>query len=238
MIDLNSKNAVSDRINWFIDQAIDAQTEVGRKYLGASIAGAKCQREVQYHLLMAMGAPISKRSVKARIKRIFDRGNLYEDRAIKWLQNAGFVFDGLQSEISDFNGMFRGHNDGVIVGGPDVGVAYPCLWECKCLGSKGFKAIEKDGLKSYSSTYWAQIHLYMAYLDLDSCIFTVVNADTMDLQHLYIPRDFNVARSVRDSVEHIFSAVHMGEMVPRISTDPNYFECKSFCDFYQECWGN
>lgn len=238
MIDLNSKNAVSDRINWYIDQAIDAQTEVGRKYLGASIAGAKCQRAVQYHLLMALGQPIDKKPIKSRTKRIFDRGNTYEDKAIRWMQNAGFIFGDRQTEIQDFDGKFSGHCDGIIVAGPDVGVHYPCLWECKCLGSKGYKAIEKDGLKDYSSTYWAQIHLYMAYLDLESCIFTVVNADTMELQHINIARDYNVARSVRDSVEHIFSATGMGEMVPRISTDKNFFECKSFCDFYNECWGN
>lgn len=235
MIDLNSKTAVSDRINYLIDQVVTKNTEKARPYLGASIVGINCERAVQYHLLMAMGDNIAKKGIPGRTMRIFDRGFTYEEKAIRWLKMAGFQFDGHQQGIEDFDGIFKGHCDGVLSDGPDVGIQYPCLWECKCLQDKGWKAIEKDGLQKYSSSYWAQVHLYLAYLDLESCLYTVVNANTMELQHFVVERDYNVARQYRDRVERIINATRMEEMVPRMSTDRNYYECK-YCDFREECF--
>ena len=43
---------------------------------------------------------------------------------------------------------------------------YPCLWEHKCLGSKGWKAIERDGLVGLYAVYAAQVATYQAYLDV------------------------------------------------------------------------
>lgn len=236
MIDLNSKHAVSDRINFLIDRVLTRNPEKARPYLGASVVGSKCERSVQYHLLMAMGDAIAKKEIPGRVMRIFDRGFTYEEKAIRWLKMAGFIFGGHQTGIDDFDGSFKGHCDGIITGGPDVGIQYPCLWECKCLQDKGYKSIEKDGLKNYSPSYWAQVHLYMAYLELESCLYTVVNANTMEMLHFTIERDYNVARQYRDRVERIITATKLDEMVPRISTDNNFFECKNFCDFYEECW--
>src|SRR5262249_49157176 len=45
-------------------------------------------------------------------------------------------------------GLFRGHADGIITAGPELtGVGYPCLWEHKALGDKGWRALECDGLE-------------------------------------------------------------------------------------------
>lgn len=235
MIDLNSKSAISDRINYLIDQKLENVSEKPRAYLGASIVGISCERAVQYHLLMSQGEKIEKKGIPGRTMRIFDRGFTYEEKAIKWLRMAGFVFGGNQVGIEDFDGLFKGHCDGIITDGPDVGLKLPCLWECKCLQDKSWKAIEKDGLQKYSSSYWAQAHLYMAYLELESCLYTVVNANTMELNHFVIKRDYEVARQYRDRVARILNASTMGEMVPRMTTDKNYYECK-YCDFREECW--
>ena len=237
MIDLNSKKLkLTNDINNLIDQALTAAPQKPRPYLGASIVGSSCERLVQYHLLSALGDDIAKKEIPGRTMRIFDRGFTYEEKAIRWMKMAGFVFDGHQLGIDDFNGTFKGHCDGIIVAGPDVGVTYPCLWECKCLQEKGFNAIKKDGLAKYSQSYWAQIHLYMAYLELDSCLYTVVNANTMEMLHLSFEKDLNVARQYRQRVERLLNATKLGELVPRISTDRNYFECK-WCGCNKECWG-
>ena len=100
-----------------IDTAIDAVVEEPRQYLGASVVGHNCERHVQFHLLSARGE-VSRNPVNARIKRIFDRGNLYEDRARKWLKDAGFLFGTTKQgkSFSDFSGQFKGHVDGVITG--------------------------------------------------------------------------------------------------------------------------
>ena len=48
MIDLNSRSALADRINWHIDHAIDVMPEEKRTYLGCSSLGGLCERAVQY----------------------------------------------------------------------------------------------------------------------------------------------------------------------------------------------
>lgn len=234
MLDFNSKTHISDRINYHIDAAIAEQKEEQRKYLGASIVGHPCERAVQYNYMATLGL-VDKQPVDPRVKRIFDRGNVYEQKAIGWLSAAGFVFGGHQHGFTDFQGAFSGHSDGVVVSGPDCGVAFPCLWECKCLQDKSFKAIVKDGLKKYSEAYWVQVHVYMAYLELERCLYTLVNANTMDLHHFVVELDIDVARQSRQRVERVLTATKLGEMVPRCTSDRNYFICK-WCEFFSICW--
>lgn len=47
MIDLNSRSGLSDRLNWLIDEGIDASVETPRTYLGCSAIGGECERSVQ-----------------------------------------------------------------------------------------------------------------------------------------------------------------------------------------------
>lgn len=234
MLDFNSKTHITDRINHFIDKALADQTEEPRKYLGASIVGAPCERRVQYEYMATLGL-VDKQPVDPRVKRIFDRGNVYEQKAIEWLAMAGFVWGGHQHRFSDFDNVFAGHCDGILVSGPECGLRYPMLWECKCLQDKGFRAIVKDGLKKYSDAYWVQIHIYMAYLELERCLYTMVNANTMELHHEVIELDIEVARQARQRVDRVITATKMGEMVPRCTSDKSYFICK-WCKFSSDCW--
>ena len=60
--------------------------------------------------------------------RIFDAGHQFEDLSIRWLRAAGFDLRTTgagrrQFGFSIAGGRIRGHIDGVIVGGPDVGIA-------------------------------------------------------------------------------------------------------------------
>jgi hypothetical protein len=247
-IDLNSKTMLSDRINYLIDEAIAAARtkDVLRGYLGASIAGHACDRYVQYQWLAVL-QEIPREGFPPRTLRIFDRGNIYEDRARRWLQGAGFLFAltplGLPNhpDIKDFDGKFGGHVDGIIAGfypGPGISISpipMPALWECKCLGAKGWKALEKDGLKRYSSTYWGQVHTYMGYLGLRWCLFTAVNADTMELQHFLIEFDGKEFDMIKSKVGRVFTATSLGELLPRCTTDPAFYLCV-YCPFRKPCW--
>jgi hypothetical protein len=244
MIDLNSKTMLSDRINFLIDEAIVAARtkDTPRGYLGASIAGHACDRYVQYQWL-AIQQEIPSEEFPPRTLRIFDRGNVYEDRARRWLQGAGFMFAvtplGLPNhpDIKDFDGKFGGHVDGILAGFyPGISpIALPALWECKCLGAKGWKALEKDGLKKYSSTYFGQVQTYMGYLGLPLCLFTAVNADTMELLHL--PIDFTDTEFglVKSKVSRVFTATKLGELLPRCTMDPAFYVCV-YCPFRKPCW--
>lgn len=239
MIDLNSKTMLSDRINYLIDETIAAAKadEPARKYLGASLVGHQCDRYVQYQWLV-IRKEIPGEVFPPRTLRIFDRGNVYEDRARRWLAGAGFLFvPNPLPAISDFDDQFGGHVDGILAGfyPGDSPIPLPALWECKCLGSKGWKQLEKDGLKKYSPTYYGQVQLYMGYLGLPRCLFTAVNADTMELQHFLIefsPAEFELVKS---KVSRVFTATNLGELLPRCTSDPAFYVCV-YCPFRKPCW--
>ena len=132
-----------------------------------------------------------------RTRDIFFRGDVFEDRSRELLAGAGFRFepDAAALNFSAVGGLFCGHADGIITAGPDLpGLALPCIWEHKCLGSRGWKDIERDGIEKARPQYYAQVLLYQAYLNATNpALVTVVNADTCERLHLLVP--FNAERA-------------------------------------------
>ena len=176
MPDFNRANLsaapVSLAINELLERCAVQAIEAPRPYLGASIAGAECLRKIQYD--WQCDPP----NHPARLRDIFARGHFFEEVSRQRLIAAGFKF--APTETLGFKaagGLFRGHADGVIVGGPDIpSIGFPCLWEHKCLGAKGWRAIERDGLALAYPQYAAQVAIYQAYLDFTDhpALFTVM----------------------------------------------------------------
>jgi hypothetical protein len=135
-------------------------------------------------------------------------------------------------------GLFRGHADGIITHGPNLpGVAYPCLWEHKALGAKSWRAIERDGLERVRPEYAAQIWIYQAYLDITEhpALFTALNADTCERFHLLLPFNAERAQAWSDRAVSIIRATRAGELLPRVTDDPNDWRCK-MCGYRERCW--
>ena len=247
-IDFNTKTMrearASDAINAVVEAALTAKraTQAPRQYLGASAIGEACERRIQYDYA---GAPRDPgKDFEGKTLRIFDRGHSFEELARGWLIDAGFDVSSWSERtkqphgFSQADGKFRGHVDGVIVSGPDIaGVGYPCLWEHKALGGKGAREVERHGLKKAKPGYYAQVQIYMAYLDLTQhpAIFTVTNADTAEQQHLLIPFDPEEAQRQTDKAVRIIQATEAGDLLPRGFAGPDYFECR-FCGFSARCW--
>ena len=59
-----------------------------------------------------------------------------------------------------------------------------------------------------------------------SCLFTAVNKDTSEIYHELVPFDAVIAQEASDRGVNILRATQAGEMLPRISVDPDYFECR------------
>ena len=213
MLDFNRTILSSEPISVEIDRLIEnaePREENVRQYLGASNIGHECLRRVQYDW-MCDPAHLS------RTRDIFRRGNLIEELTRQHLIRAGFVFaptERLGFKAAD--GLFRGHADGILVNGPDLpGTAYPCLWEHKCLGDKGWRALERDGLEKAYPQYAAQVCIYQAYLDAAeySAIFTAVNANTMERLHLLVPFDPERAQAWSDRAVTVIKATIAGELL-------------------------
>ena len=240
-LDFNHRITPADKILGLIDDAIIAEREqsVHRDYLGASLIGESCQRKIQYQYYNAPRD--TEKPYDAANLRICQRGHLLEPAMAGWLRLAGFDLrthdkNGKQFGFALAGGKIKGHADGVIIGGPE-GFAYPMLWENKALGIKSWKEIEKKKLALAKPVYATQIALYQTYLDLhqNPALFSAINMDTMEIYLELVAYDAALAQTASDKAVRIVQACDAGDLLPRISNDPCYYECK-WCPWLERCW--
>jgi hypothetical protein len=228
-------SSINTAINSLLDVAAAVELrEERRDYLGASGIGSECLRKVQFDWQRES-------THAARTKRIFNRGHDSEEKIAGQLTLAGFVIErGIDATgFTAVDGMFKGHADGIIRSGPEIdGLKYPCLWEAKCLGSSGWKKIEKHGLRAAYPVYYDQVMLYQAYLGLDEnpALFTVENADTCHVLALTVEFDADAAQAASDRAVAVIRSTQAGELLPRITDKgPTDWRCK-MCSHSEFCW--
>jgi hypothetical protein len=226
------------RINDLLDAKLleRHRSQEKRDYLGASMLGDECIRKIQ---LQYMKHEID---ISAQNLRTFAIGHCLEDLIAEWMILAGFDLktkdeNGEQFGFSVADGKLSGHCDGIIVSGPDF-CRCPCLWECKTLNNKSWNDTQKCGVLVSKPIYYAQVQLYMAYMNLDQnpCVFTALNKDTSELYHELIPFDAEAAQRYSDRAVQIIKATENNELLPCISNDSAFYRCK-MCGFRNECHG-
>ncbi len=235
---LSDAAVITARVNGRIDAALLARhrRQAPRDYLGGSRVGEPCARKLVYE---TSHAP-KDRDFDSAILRIFDAGHQFEALSIRWLQQAGFDLrdrgpDGEQFGFSAARGKLRGHADGIILAGPDVGIRWPSLWEHKALGQKSWTDLVKRGLRLSKPIYFAQVQLYMAYLDLEVALLTALNRDTLALHHEVVPFEPEEAQRLSDRAVDILRAAEAGELPPRIAQARDFYLCR-FCPYATRCW--
>ena len=252
MLDYNHRPGIAERVNAAIDAALIAEREATppRTYLGASRLGHACERALQFEFA---GAPKDEGAdFGGQTLRIFEIGHQLEDLAIGWLRAAGIDLytrkgnrpDGEQFGFSVAGGRIRGHVDGIIAAAPaPLGIGVPALWECKTMNAKNWRACVKDGVALAKPVYAAQIALYQAYMEgtvpgisAHPALFTAINKDTAELHHELVPFDAGLAQRMSDRGVRILQATDAGELLPRIATNRDFFECR-FCPWAARCWG-
>jgi hypothetical protein len=227
-------------INALIDAALETEhrSKPARDYLGGSRIGEPCARRLAYEVTLA---PADEgKAFCGRLLRIFDAGHQFEDLTIRWLQAAGFDLrtrarDGRQFGFSVASGRLRGHIDGAIVAGPDVGIAWPALFEHKALKQSSWTDLVKRGLRQAKPIYFAQCQLYMAYMQLEVALFTAMNKDTQDLYHEVVHFDPAEAQRLSDKAVDILRAIKAEELPPRIAAAPDFYLCR-MCPYARRCW--
>ena len=249
MLDYNRRPSFADRVNAAVDQALIAERETTppRTYLGASRLGHACERALQFEFA---GAPKDEGAdFGGQTLRIFAIGHQLEDLAIRWLRAAGIDLvtqkrDGGQFGFSVAGGRIRGHVDGIIADAPAaLGMRVPALWECKTMNAKNWRACVKDGVAVSKPVYAAQIAIYQAYMEPSvpgvseaPALFTAINKDTAELHHELVPFDADLAQRMSDRAVRILQATDAGELLPRIASNRDFFECR-FCAHAERCWG-
>jgi hypothetical protein len=211
-----------------------------RNYLGASSLGAPCERQVWYQL---QGAPCEPR--KAGLICAAEDGHRTEALLAERLRLVPGVRLWTEGEgkkqfgFSDFDGRFKGHIDGVIVGliqAPKT----PHLWENKAVNEKKFgefrsalhKFGEKQTLQNFSYQWYVQAQCYMGYFDLTRHYLTVASAggrDVLSCRTEFVPAVFD---ALRNKARRVLEAK---EPPKRVMDNPSYYLCK-WCPFREHCY--
>lgn len=227
------------RINEILDAKMQERykSQQQRNYLGASLIGDECLRKIQ---LQYQG---NRSNVSSQTLRTFDIGHCLEDLVAEWMRVAGFDLktrneNGEQFGFSVAGGKLQGHVDGIITDISEdlqgIGFKCPILWECKTLHSKSWSETAKRGLMLTKPIYFAQIQIYMGYLELEQCLFTALNKDTSELYFELVPFDSEAAQRYSDRAAQIIKASENNELMPCVSSDPSFFRCK-MCGFRDVC---
>jgi hypothetical protein len=213
-----------------INQAIveKAEKKPSRNYMGGSILGEPCDRKLWYSF------KTPSRILDPRILRIMDLGNMIESMVIEYLRNSGLTVYDIDQDGKQFgfeDGFLAGNIDGVVTGLLES--SKPHLFECKSAKDSRFKLFVKNGIKETEPKYWAQIQVYMKYMELDRCLYIIYNKDTSEM---------HIERIKYNAMEADYYANRGKEIgvkeeadVERKYKGPAWRECR-YCDYREKCW--
>lgn len=145
-----------------------------RQHLGGSVIGEECARKIWFQFRWAKDATVTVGDTDlgeppdfpGRIYRLFETGDLEEDRLIADLERIGCeVFGanpitGEQFRISNHGGHFGGSQDALVRGIPEA----PKTWhlgEFKTHSKKSFNRLKKKGVRESKPRHYTQMNVYM-----------------------------------------------------------------------------
>lgn len=165
-----------------------------------------------------------------RTLRLFETGNLEEDRLVADLQRIGVEVYGQQDKIRLVGGHVRGKCDGKAMNVPEAPKTEH-LCEFKSSNAKGMREIIKKGCKEAKPLHYGQCQLGMHEFGLTRCLYLVAckDDDTLYAERIHYDAEFTLRLLAR--LERIINSP-----VPpsRISEDPEFFGCR-FCKHKPAC---
>jgi CRISPR/Cas system-associated exonuclease Cas4 (RecB family) len=220
-------NKIIERIHERVNQAMLEKREKPRTYLGASILGTECARQLWYTKFD------SKNIDNPNVLMKFAVGTALEPIIVEFFNKAGYqLFCTGENQIRFEDGEIAGSGDGVIKG-IEGDEETPYLLEIKTANSFYFKQFVKDGI-SANEKYKGQVNIYMKEFKLKKCLFVVMNKDTQELHMEIVQYDEYEAVRLLERGKHILT---MSEPPERQYPKSNYFKCK-FCGWNKTCWSD
>lgn len=242
------------------------QAEPGRTYLGASRLGEECERKLAYEFHKAEkdeGKHFKGKTLRVFDMGHDGETRMAEYLRLAGFTLLTERPDGRQFgfavgwDEAAQRYKISGHCDGIITGRERPafptelqqeaaalwaalyelhGMLFPALWENKALGNKSWQDTLKKGVKKSKPVYYAQMQLYMTYLEVgeNPGLFTAVNRDTGEIYAELVPFDRAAAQEASDRGARVVSTV-TPEEAPRVAREPTDFRCK-FCDYADRCW--
>jgi hypothetical protein len=190
-----------------------AKPQEERPYLGASVLGAECMRQLWYAFRWAHPPA----ELSPRMLRLFDTGHREEERVIDDLRAGGMTVLGQQQSFFALGGHLRGHLDGIVGGLPEAPKTVHVL-EIKTHNDKSFKALLIDGVKKSKPVHYAQMMVYMHFLKYERALYVAVNKNDDSIYCERVYYDKKEADALVKRAEYIVTAE---TAPPKLHEDPD-----------------
>ena len=224
------------------DEALEERenSSTPRGWLGFSSAG-DCERKQDYRFSFADAEKFNAKTLKN-----FADGHRTEDLVIERLRLVSGVTvishdpdTNRQIEVEDFNGHFRGHLDGEVLGLQQAPKTWHVL-EVKCVGEANFRKFqkiksahgEKNTLKEWNEVYYAQHQLYMLYRGHKRGYLIVASAGGRDWDAVRTNLDKEAATFYARRAQRIIENRDL--LPPRVSDNPSVPPCV-WCEYKAIC---
>lgn len=202
-----------------------------RPHLGGSLIGHDCDRHLWYTFRWALS-----REFNGRMLRLFETGQLEEDRFVAELRAIGVTVwevdpdTGSQFRVS-VGGHFSGSLDGVGLGIENS--SKPHVLEFKTHNAKSFADLKKHGVEKSKPMHYAQMQIYGYLMDIERALYLAKNKDTDELYSERIVIKKTEAKRLVDRAERI---IYSDRAPARMSEDAAFYKCK-WCDHHAICHG-
>lgn len=165
-------------------------------------------------------------------RRIFERGNIEEDRLLDLLRLIGCEVTGQQEKVRAAGGHLRGKIDGRAFDLPEAPKTEH-LVECKSSKDDKFQELKKKGVKVAQPQHYATFQFYMWGLGLTRVLYMCSGKNDEDLHLERVEYDADFAMRAVARIERI---IQMDEPPSRTCTKRDDFRGR-FCRQAEVCWG-
>lgn len=195
--------------------------------VSAGDVGVECDRA----LWLSFRRASKQEEITWQKRRIFERGNIEEERLLDLLRMIGCEVTGQQERVRAAGGHLRGKIDGRAFDLPEAPLTEH-LVECKSAKDDSFKKL-KDGVKIGMPGHYATFQFYMHCLGLTRVLYMCTNKDN---ELLHIERvEYDAVFALR-AVARVERIIQMAEPPSRTCTKRDDFR-GMFCRQAEVCWG-
>ncbi|WP_312411995.1 oxidoreductase [Shinella sp.] len=167
-----------------------------------------------------------------RKRRIFERGNIEEERLLDLLRLIDCEVTDQQQRVRACGGHLRGKIDGRAYGLPEAPKTEHLI-ECKSSKNDKFQELKKKGVKAAKPDHYATFQFYMWGLGLTRVLYMCSGKDDEDLHLERVEYDAEFAIRAVARIERI---INSPTPPSRLCTKRDDFRGK-FCRQAEVCWG-
>lgn len=191
--------------------------------------GLPCDRQIW----LAFRRASQPEDINWKKRRIFERGNIEEERLIDLLRLIGCTVWGEQDRVRAAGGHLRGKIDGRVLGLLEAAKTEHIV-ECKSAKDEYYQPVKKSGVKIGKPEHYATFQFYMHGLGINRVFYMMSNKNDEDLHVERVEYDAEFALRQVARIERIIATP---EPPSRLCSKRDDFR-GLFCRQKEVCWGD